>query len=191
MKTCNKCKKRKSLNEFYFRKDTNKHRSECKECNKQAKALREAEPGVKELRASKERERRQLHKESINARLAKRRNTAEGKEATRKAHQKWCKNNPDKVKAYNKNAKHKRKTPKNKQDSTSKTTNWLLNEPKLCVYCGKPCHTDYHLDHITPLSKGGTHTVDNFAIACPFCNISKGAKTLIIWMAQRINRSKG
>ena len=31
-KICNKCKKEKALVEFYFRKDQNKYRNECKEC---------------------------------------------------------------------------------------------------------------------------------------------------------------
>ena len=32
MKVCAKCKEKKSLSEFYFRKDTNKYRNECKKC---------------------------------------------------------------------------------------------------------------------------------------------------------------
>jgi 5-methylcytosine-specific restriction endonuclease McrA len=32
-----------------------------------------------------------------------------------------------------------------------------------------------HIDHIVPLSKGGTHTRDNIAPACPECNLRKSA----------------
>ena len=32
MKTCNKCNTEKELTEFYYRKDTNSYRKECKEC---------------------------------------------------------------------------------------------------------------------------------------------------------------
>jgi len=31
-KQCTKCKRVKSINEFYFRKDNKKYRNECKEC---------------------------------------------------------------------------------------------------------------------------------------------------------------
>ena len=33
-----------------------------------------------------------------------------------------------------------------------------------------------HLDHVTPLSKGGTHTIENVRPAHGWCNLSKGAK---------------
>lgn len=34
------------------------------------------------------------------------------------------------------------------------------------------------LEHIVPLSKGGTHTLDNVACSCRKCNLSKGSKTV-------------
>lgn len=50
-----------------------------------------------------------------------------------------------------------------------------------CYWCGWPCETDYHVDHIQPLSKGGLNTVDNICIACPKCNLQKGAMTPDEW----------
>lgn len=46
-----------------------------------------------------------------------------------------------------------------------------------CIYCGGKYED---LDHIVPLSKGGTHTKDNLAPACKDCNRNggKGAKIL-------------
>lgn len=35
---------------------------------------------------------------------------------------------------------------------------------------------NYHIDHITPIAKGGMNTPDNIQILCPHCNLSKGAK---------------
>jgi 5-methylcytosine-specific restriction endonuclease McrA len=41
-----------------------------------------------------------------------------------------------------------------------------------CVYCGQPSQRVTQ-DHITPLSKGGAHTVSNVVPACQSCNSRK------------------
>lgn len=46
-----------------------------------------------------------------------------------------------------------------------------------CRWCGAYCKDDYHVDHITPLSRGGSNRIENICIACPKCNLSKGAQT--------------
>lgn len=43
-----------------------------------------------------------------------------------------------------------------------------------CYWCGTPCREDYHVDHIKPLSKGGSNRIENICIACPDCNLKKG-----------------
>jgi len=46
-----------------------------------------------------------------------------------------------------------------------------------CHLCGRKVNPKkWHLDHIIPLSKGGEHSYRNVAVACPKCNMSKGAK---------------
>jgi hypothetical protein len=51
-----------------------------------------------------------------------------------------------------------------------------------CFWCGVKCGSSpsdtstYHIDHITPVSKGGSNWPRNLCIACPPCNISKGDK---------------
>ena len=45
-----------------------------------------------------------------------------------------------------------------------------------CYYCGKRLRGRYHIDHITPLSKGGVHAYYNLCAACPTCNMRKSAK---------------
>ena len=45
-----------------------------------------------------------------------------------------------------------------------------------CLYCGKRCKGRLTQDHITPLSKGGSHTKHNIAPACSTCNSKKHTK---------------
>lgn len=44
-----------------------------------------------------------------------------------------------------------------------------------CHWCGADCKENYHVDHIQPLSKGGSNRIENICIACPTCNLKKGA----------------
>lgn len=47
-----------------------------------------------------------------------------------------------------------------------------------CQYCGKPIpYQDMaHVDHRRPVSRGGTSEEENLILACPSCNLRKGAK---------------
>lgn len=51
---------------------------------------------------------------------------------------------------------------------------------RCCVYCGTT-EGPFHLDHIKPVSAGGTGEAGNLAVACASCNLSKGAKPLSKW----------
>lgn len=45
-----------------------------------------------------------------------------------------------------------------------------------CEWCGQSIiDREFEIDHIISLSRGGTHTPDNLAIACPDCNRRKHA----------------
>lgn len=43
----------------------------------------------------------------------------------------------------------------------------------------------YHIDHVIPLSAGGTNTDDNVQLLCFDCNVSKGKKDPVIFMQSR------
>ncbi len=53
----------------------------------------------------------------------------------------------------------------------------LLDQKCLCVYCGQDISDGYHIDHKTPVSRGGTNAADNLHLTCARCNISKGSMT--------------
>lgn len=54
-----------------------------------------------------------------------------------------------------------------------------------CAYCGIPVFDDYHVDHVQPLTQGGSNWPDNLAIACPECNASKNNRTPEQWEGVR------
>jgi len=53
-----------------------------------------------------------------------------------------------------------------------------------CYYCnikiGKG-KSAYHVDHIVPISRGGSNDPSNLVLACASCNLSKGDKLLSEW----------
>lgn len=57
----------------------------------------------------------------------------------------------------------------------------LMEQSGLCRWCSHALGDDFHLDHVVPLSRGGTNDPSNLVLACPPCNTSKGAKTIQEW----------
>lgn len=51
-----------------------------------------------------------------------------------------------------------------------------------CHYCKVDVGDAYHVDHVIPLSRGGSNGPENIVIACPFCNCSKGNKMPHEWV---------
>ncbi len=46
-----------------------------------------------------------------------------------------------------------------------------------CYYCSVEIESGYHIEHMTPLSRGGRNDVSNICLACAPCNHSKYTKT--------------
>jgi len=46
-----------------------------------------------------------------------------------------------------------------------------------CFYCPASLTNSYHLEHKTPLVRGGTNQRKNVCLSCPTCNLRKGQKT--------------
>lgn len=88
----------------------------------------------------------------------------------------YADNNKDKIRLIKSNYKFKRRAVEKTGDSTKDVELWLSKQQKICYWCMVDCNDSYHIDHYEPLSKGGTHTIDNLVIACPTCNLTKNAK---------------
>src|SRR6266705_5616843 len=49
-----------------------------------------------------------------------------------------------------------------------------------CYWCHKKL-VEYHIDHVIPLSRGGSNAPDNLVLACPTCNMRKAARLPSEW----------
>lgn len=100
----------------------------------------------------------------------------------------WAKNNPERYKQIMANRYAR---DKNAEGSyTEEDLNTIYEELSgRCAYCGISIYwgvfRDVHIDHIQPLSKGGTNWPDNITLACKSCNCSKSSKTLSDWLLTR------
>jgi hypothetical protein len=59
-----------------------------------------------------------------------------------------------------------------------------------CVYCGKRTGT-LTADHVVPVSRGGSSTLDNLVTACLDCNTAKATRTPEEWQAQSHQGKRG
>lgn len=57
----------------------------------------------------------------------------------------------------------------------------LKHQKGRCYYCGEKVSNDFHIDHVIPLSRGGTDSPDNLVITCPTCNLRKSSKLPHEW----------
>lgn len=81
-------------------------------------------------------------------------------------------NDPTKVLLKYHARRAKTKTKINKEN----ISNW---ESKICGICYLLIEGAFHIDHITPISKGGLHEIENLQLAHPFCNLSKKDKLIV------------
>ena len=53
----------------------------------------------------------------------------------------------------------------------------------ICAACPADISENYHVDHMHPLSRGGSNWPSNLQLLCGPCNRSKGKKTMAEWLA--------
>jgi hypothetical protein len=87
-------------------------------------------------------------------------------------HQAWFKANPDKNRAYVKSHKARKKNAPVCDLTAAQWEEIKIAYSHCCVYCGRQMQR-LTQDHLTPLSKGGSHTKHNVVPACLSCNSKK------------------
>lgn len=61
----------------------------------------------------------------------------------------------------------------------------LLKQNSKCTCCGISLSFGYHLDHIVPISRGGSNTEDNVQLLSPQCNLQKHKLTFDEFLNKR------
>lgn len=92
----------------------------------------------------------------------------------------WNRNNPDKARSGSNN-RRARKLKNGGTHTAADIRAQYNSQDGNCWWCGNKIIDVYHVDHIVPLSRGGSNAAGNLVIACPRCNLSKGAKMPHEW----------
>lgn len=140
------------------------------------KRWREANPEkVKEMEKRARRKAALEHPERLEAARRKWLENPENKKARAATIAAWRKANPEKSRAITRNRRAK---AKNSPEQHTAADIIRIGEAQgwKCHWCGKPTKKKYDVDHIVPLSKGGSNGPRNLAIACVACNRTKNAK---------------
>lgn len=106
------------------------------------------------------------------------------KDKCNQATRKWQKENPEKVRAILASRRARKKNAEGKHSSYD-ILHLLSLQKQKCACCNKSIKSGYHVDHIQPISKGGTNGKDNIQLLCPTCNRTKSASDPIDFMQSR------
>lgn len=201
-KTCSRCGAIKQTEEFHKNKSSpDGLYSICRECkNVKGKARRlsatveQRQKESQRLRKSyldnkdAKREARKLRYEANkNTVLKKNREWRERNlEKHRELCRSWARKNPDSMRSI----VSKRRAiviGAGGTYSADDVKTMLLEQSGLCAACSvNLSDTGYHVDHIYPLSKGGTNWPSNLQLLCPTCNRSKGSKLMSEWLPREL-----
>lgn len=83
--------------------------------------------------------------------------------------------NPEKIRLINRIHFHKRRAA-GKMPSRIDIGRMFCAQDAKCPYCHCPL-LKYHIDHKTPVSRGGTNSERNLQLLCPTCNMRKSDRT--------------
>ena len=92
----------------------------------------------------------------------------------------WQKDNPEGV-LKNIHARRARKKSASGSHTADQIIELLHRQNHRCAGCGISIKQKRHLDHVMPLSRGGSNSIENLQWLCQPCNNKKHAKDPIEW----------
>jgi 5-methylcytosine-specific restriction endonuclease McrA len=88
----------------------------------------------------------------------------------------WRARNPEKVTAANASRRARLKAAPGAY-TASDVRDCLVTQGARCFYCLASLADGYHVDHMTPLARGGSNGPENIVCSCPTCNSKKYTRT--------------
>lgn len=129
---------------------------------------------------------REKHRERIRLQSAKSQAKRRARDSAtlNKRTAEWRAKNVEHIRAYKKawKAAHRVEETLAQQARHTKTKGKIIKEDienwhsRICGICNKLIEADFHIDHKTPLAKGGLHVVENLQLAHSSCNLKKRDK---------------
>lgn len=134
----------------------------------------------KEVRKAKQRD----YGKTENARLSARRHYLKHRDTILVKKKEYAINNPEKVRTNWRNMRALRVNAIGKHTANDILRMYEEQEGR-CGYCGITLDNKYHVDHMQPVSRGGSNWPDNLIVCCAECNLNKHNKTLEEWIKVR------
>jgi 5-methylcytosine-specific restriction endonuclease McrA len=181
---CIGCGVTKPIEDFYILDPKTGRRSpRCKSCRiKQAEAYRKARPGTR----STEGKRRYLRNPNIGRDYyhseGARANREKNREKRSAQAKQYRAQNPAKVRLQRKIDKHRRRARIKANGGSFTAAEWealKAAQDHTCLRCGqREPSVELVPDHVVPISKGGTSSIDNIQGLCVACNNWKRARII-------------
>lgn len=109
------------------------------------------------------------------------------KECMREAGRQFRQENPEKVAVDNQKRRARILDAPGKH-TIADIKNKLRQQNEVCYWCKEPLilsgEGKYHIDHLIPLSRGGSNGPENIVCSCPSCNLSKNNRLPHEWIAR-------
>lgn len=96
----------------------------------------------------------------------------------------WSRRNLARVRAHSRATQARRRAAKRSSPAhytADDVARQLQRQQDKCWWCQRPCSSEYEVDHLIPLARGGTNGPENIVISCRPCNRKRGAKLPHEW----------
>lgn len=100
------------------------------------------------------------------------------------SNKKWQKRNPERYRGLLRAAWSRRRARKRGavgSHNAAQLLDLLRKQKERCMECKKKIRKGWTVDHVMPLSKGGSNDIKNIQLLCRPCNTRKNAKHPLVW----------
>lgn len=168
-KVCKKCDHVLPLSSFGKHKCRRDGlRDICKKCNAKEASIYQKNNREKSTARQKEWIKNHPEKVSQYARTYREKNTLKVSERKKK----WRERNRERWRLYKLNRRAKL-AGNGGRHTKEQIERLLILQRYKCIYCLTNIGRLYHIDHIRPISKGGSNDISNIQLLCPPCNLKK------------------